>query len=529
MRTSKNRVALFLMAIFMLSLFAATPMAAQAAPVDITSKFTDPNFRAAVYERIGKTAPAPILDADVAGVERLDVSDRGIQSLAGLECFIGLEGLDCSQNQLASLPALPSGLIWLNCGFNRVVVLPALPSGLKSLSCNNNQLTSLPALPSSLSTLACGKNQLTALPKLPSNLTELDCWDNQLSALPSLPSGLIDLSCYYNRLVSLPTLPSGLAWIKCDNNQLTTLPTLPSGLRSLLCGNNQLISLPALPPDLEILSCSNNRLTSLPILPSDLYALDCYNNRITALPKLPSDLMELSCSRNRLTTLDVTGLNQLSFLNCAFNNMANISAVAGFSGNWDDDFSVFYPQSITCSSMPGLSLWAVDEADNLNARGVIPVPLQSDFQKPIRRDEFAAILVNVYVYVTSEVLGERDAPFTDIEKSPYKDEIVLASSMHLVDGTSSTTFSPAGLLTREQTAKLLFTMVNILDGMELGDGVPTFTDAAKISDWAKPYVAFCQENNIMQGSGSGKFDPKGHLTREQAMLVVERLIVQYDW
>jgi hypothetical protein len=42
-------------------------------------------------------------------------------------------------------------------------------------------------------------------------------------------------------------------------------------------------------------------------------------------------------------------------------------------------------------------------------------------------------------------------------------------------------------------------------------------------------VAYAQQNGIMQGKGGGAFDPKGHLTREEAMLVAERLIVRYGW
>jgi len=43
---------------------------------DITNKFIDANFKAVVYEKIGKTAPAPIYDSDVSGIIRLDVEGK---------------------------------------------------------------------------------------------------------------------------------------------------------------------------------------------------------------------------------------------------------------------------------------------------------------------------------------------------------------------------------------------------------------------------------------------------------------------
>jgi len=179
--------------------------------VDITADFTDPNFLAAVYEKIEKAAPAPIYSTDVAEIQYLNVVGKRIKSLAGLEHFVSLKHLDCNNNQLSSLPELPSGL--------------------KYLFCNDNQLTTLPKPPSGLVFLFCSYNQLTTLPELPSDLTILFCNDNQLSSLPELPSGLTDLYCSNNQLTTLPKLPFGLEGLDCSNNQITTLPKLPPGLK----------------------------------------------------------------------------------------------------------------------------------------------------------------------------------------------------------------------------------------------------------------------------------------------------------
>jgi hypothetical protein len=118
--------------------------------------------------------------------------------------------------------------------------------------------------------------------------------------------------------------------------------------------------------------------------------------------------------------------------------------------------------------------------------------------------------------------------FIDISDSDYKTDIEKAKTVGLIDGTSDTTFTPQGLLTREQTAKLLYTIVEKIDGATLGNETPEFLDSDQISDWAVPYVAFVQKNNIMQGS-NGNFNPQGNLTCEQAMVVMERLIVQFGW
>jgi len=433
MRKTKRLSTLTLAIVLLPGLFAGLPQAALAASADITTKFTDAKFKAAVYDVIGKKAPTPILDTDLAGVETLLIYEKDLQNLAGLEYFTGLKKLDCSYNRLVSLPILPPGLEWLNC--------------------TGNQLTSLPALPSGLGTLECG--------------------GNKLAELPSLPNRLWDLECSFNQLTSLPNLPNSLRKLKCNGNQLTEL--------------------------------------------------DLSNINI---------LWELDCSRNRLAELVVNAYSSLTLraLYCSRNDMEDPSAVKGFSKDWNGENFIFYPQNnMSFPSLSGLSPWAVKEADSLNARCIIPSSMQNNYQKPIRRDEFTALLINTIEYTWGRRVPvySTGTYFDDVADSPYKDAIEKATLLYLIDGTSPKKFSPYNLLTREQAAKLLYTMVE--GRTELDSVTPDFTDSAKISDWALPYVAYCQKNNIIQGSSTGRFDPKGNLTREQAMLVFERLIVQYDW
>lgn len=77
----------------------------------------------------------------------LNISELGLKSwpkvLEGKENLV--IKLDCSFNQLTSLPVLPQ-LIELICSNNQLTSLPVLPL-LTVLNCHHNQLTSLPILP----------------------------------------------------------------------------------------------------------------------------------------------------------------------------------------------------------------------------------------------------------------------------------------------------------------------------------------------------------------------------------------------
>jgi uncharacterized repeat protein (TIGR01451 family) len=281
--------------------------------------------------------------SEIVNEDSLNVYGIGINSLTGLEYFKNLIYLDCSNNQLNSLPILPINLTFLSCNYSQLTSLPALPINLKVLQCWGNQLSSLPSLPQALEELSCLENQLSSLPTLPQNLTRLQCDKNQLSSLPilppslnylncgvnpinslpTLPSNLRYLFCYLNQLSSLPTLPQGLGWLSCGENQLSSLPTLPQSLSILSCNNNQIISLPTLPLYMDQFSCSGNPLNTLPALPQNLNYLFCRSNQLSFLPTLPSNLKGLYCSSNPLRSLPTLpqNLTGLECSNCQLNTL----------------------------------------------------------------------------------------------------------------------------------------------------------------------------------------------------------------
>jgi uncharacterized repeat protein (TIGR01451 family) len=255
---------LFLLSVFLCALFAQN---AQAQYITIP----DANFRNVLKQKYPTCFNASNqLDTVCAGnvvADSLEIPGRQIANLEGVKYFKKLKRLNCSFNQLTSLPLLPNSLEHLECDYNQLTNLPILPSNLYQLYCNGNQLTSLPTIPSSLEVLDCESNNLTSLPAL----------------------GTISvLICGYNQLTSLPEMPY-LSYLKCEHNQLTQLPELSSGVQVLWCQSNQLTSLPTLPYALEDLNCRNNtNLSCLPFLPSAFPIFKMVEGtNITCLPNIP--------------------------------------------------------------------------------------------------------------------------------------------------------------------------------------------------------------------------------------------------
>ncbi|HEY8499535.1 MAG TPA: S-layer homology domain-containing protein [Clostridia bacterium] len=277
---------------------------------DISGEFTDPNFRQAVWEWLGKSGtPGKILAEQIRNRlpetdHILDVSERNIKDLSGLQFFKGLRSLRCQNNKLNKLPPLPDTLTELICRNNQLEKLPSLPDTLIKLNCYGNKITDLPVLPPSLLMLNCANNKLKSIPELPAGLKELICEINEITSLPDLPARLEQLSCGKNQLTELPDFPENMVVLTCELNQLTVLNDLPEHMITVYVQNNRLTSLPSLNDGLLVLNCSNNNLSNLPsVLPESLQVLDCSSNNLKSLPSLPDDLYQLSCSNNKLTEL----------------------------------------------------------------------------------------------------------------------------------------------------------------------------------------------------------------------------------
>lgn len=198
--------------------------------IDITDKFTDANFLAAVSEALGKGETDRIYNSDVNTVTELTVTDKEIHSLAGIEYFTALEKLDCTGDKLEKLDISKN-------------------TKLKELICTANHLTTLDLSENKeLEILDCGYNP---------RMTSLDVSNN-----PKLK----ELYCDYSSVVSLKPL---------NNPDLIVIYCLGNELVEIDVSNN---------PKLETLCCFENNLTSLDISNNkNLTYLDCSYNRMKSV------------------------------------------------------------------------------------------------------------------------------------------------------------------------------------------------------------------------------------------------------
>ena len=264
-----------------------------------STNFPDANFSVYLF---GLYPKGYITQDDVNNRTTLDLGNRGISNLQGIEYFTNLQTLFLDNNNLTSLSRL-SGL-----------------SKLKTLYCNNNQLTSL---------------TLSYFP----NLEYLNCSYNKLTTLYANNfSGLKTLNCSYNTL---------LTTLYCDNDDLTTLNVTGCTAMTKLYGYNNpslstvtgladctaithldldycaITSLSAVDSmtNIEMILARNNKLTTLTV-----------NNKSKLTHLLVSGntlLTKLYCYSNALTSLYVEGCTALQDLRCYEN--ASLAAIIGLA------------------------------------------------------------------------------------------------------------------------------------------------------------------------------------------------------
>lgn len=117
----------------------------------------------------------------------------------------------------------------------------------------------------------------------------------------------------------------------------------------------------------------------------------------------------------------------------------------------------------------------------------------------------------------SAVEEDEDISFTDVpEDYTYCDSIKKAVKKGLFKGVSDKEFAPEGSLTRA----MMVTILGRMDGIAVKDACVTGFEDTPGDQYYSSYVAWANENKIVQGYGDGTFQPNKSVTNEEAMIIV---------
>ncbi len=145
----------------------------------------------------------------------------------------------------------------------------------------------------------------------------------------------------------------------------------------------------------------------------------------------------------------------------------------------------------------------------------------------ITRAQFVQVLANLEGVDTSD--RNVTTNFSDVPaKKWFTAAVKWASENKIVNGVGDGKFDPEANVTREQMCVMLTNYAKF-KGITLKtvEGKENFADDNKISKWAKTAVYTCQQADIVNGKGAGKFDPQGTGTRAEASVIFTKFHKEY--
>lgn len=321
-----------------------------------------------------------VLTSNIDTIERLDIENKNISDMTGIQDFVSLTYLDCSDNYFLKIDVNKLTKIeTLICGAgnlndlditNNILIkfLSVNDSKLSSINLTNNiNLEHLVIYGNNLSVLDISKNhKLRLLGCSSNNLTQLDT---------SYNPDLYWLDIYFNKITSLDTSKNlKLARLDCFNNSIKELNLINNKeLTFLNCRNNNLINVDLRNNNNHKISSNNFDLRYNPsltcVLVDDvnysktnwtkiediaIYKLNCDPPKLTYVPddNFEQELINLGYDSGSLDDYvltenikhidilnienknikDLTGIQDfesLSYLNCSNNTLTKLD----FSGN----------------------------------------------------------------------------------------------------------------------------------------------------------------------------------------------------
>ncbi|CAL2083425.1 leucine-rich repeat domain-containing protein [Tenacibaculum sp. 190524A02b] len=259
---------------------------------------------------------------------------------------------------------------------------------------NISDLTGIEFFTNAIS-LACYSNQLTSL-DLSKNtkLQYLYCYSNQLTSIDvTKNTGLVTFYCYNNDLTSIDISNNlSLKYFDCSSNNITTLDVSKNtSLSKIYCHTNKLSEIDVTNNSkLSLFFCYNNfQISSLDVSQNpELTNFGCGGNKLTSLdlsncPKLT----KLYCAVNNLTSLNIANGNNTNFQEIEANANNSLSCInvdnSSYStSNWTG--ALFKFDSVSNFSE---SCTANINEYNLSRIKTYPIPFKNELKIDINKDQ----------------------------------------------------------------------------------------------------------------------------------------------
>lgn len=170
--------------------------------------------------------------------------------------------------------------------------------------------------------------------------------------------------------------------------------------------------------------------------------------------------------------------------------------------------------------------YAREAISRLHASGIMQGTTTTAFspKRSVTRAEFITVLMRALGITPA---SSAIPAYTDVPRSTwYYGAIQAATELGLTSGLGDGTFQPDQMLTRQEAAVWLTKALK--QAIPTASSLSAYRDTSSIAAWAKPYVTAISTLGLMQGS-EGRFYPVQSITRQETAVIFDRLLEDTRW
>ncbi len=262
---------------------------------------------------------------------------------------------------------------------------------------------------------------------------------------------------------------------------------------------------------------------------------------------IPSQMFQ-SCSSLETVVIpsSINTIEQAAFAKC--DSLSTVTYI-GNEEQWDDmtiegENEALYGANIVFLGDNNIDAFNVfkDLKKNTWSKDAINFVVSHNYMSGTSTNKFSqtgtmtrAMIVSVLWRIAGQPVPTVENPFEDLDPKQtwYHSAAVWAYERGIVAGTTPTTFSPNGAVTREQLASFLYRYAQFkgYDTSATTD-ISSFPDSGKVGSWAKNAMSWANATGLIAGSmDSNKvihLDPQGKATREQVATILMRFCNAYN-
>lgn len=167
----------------------------------------------------------------------------------------------------------------------------------------------------------------------------------------------------------------------------------------------------------------------------------------------------------------------------------------------------------------GASDWALSGIAEAINEEVVENEILDDYQNNLTRVEMCRQIIKAL----ETKVGPVEEIFSVVFYDTWDQAVQKSADLGIVNGIGNGQFAPYKSITRQEFCVILYNLAKYLNPAISNQSQwnKKFTDESFVAEWAKDAVRYCVNQGIMNGI-SGKIEPKGYITREQAILMLAR-------